>query len=112
MQNRIYYSQEALHDMDEIWDYISFELCNPKGAERTVGKIMDAIDCLGDFSNMGAPLSSIIAIVTDYRFLVSGNYMIFYRVDNDAVYIDRVLYGKRNYLSILFPELLEKDMEE
>ena len=50
-------------------------------------------------------------IESDYRFLTSENYMVFYRVNGQDVYIDRVLYGRRDYLRILFPDLLQNDNE-
>jgi len=55
-------------------------------------------------SDLGAPLSSIIEIDTDYRYLVSGNYLSFYRVDGNDIYIIRILYGRRDYISVLFDE--------
>lgn len=65
---------------------------------------MDTVDELEDFSEIGAPLSSVTDIENDYRFLTSGNYMVFYRVNGQDVYIDRVLYCRRDYLRILFHE--------
>ncbi len=38
---------------------------------------------------------------SDYRFLVSGNYLVFYRAYGKDVYIDRVLYGRHDYMRIL-----------
>lgn len=111
MKNNIYYSPEAQNDLDGIWEYIFFELCNPEGAEHTVNHIMDEINGLEDYSGIGTPLSSVVNIESDYRFLVSGNYMIFYRVNNADVYIDRILYGRRDYLRILFPDFSKNDME-
>ena len=105
MKNNIHYSPEAQNDLDEIWEYISFELCNPQAAENTVNKIMDTVDELECFSEIGALLSSVTDVESDYHFLTSGNYMVFYRVNKQDVYIDRVLYGRRDYLRILFPDL-------
>ena len=61
--------------MDDIWDYIVSELQNRSAAERVINRIIDAVDPLKNFAEMGTPLSSIADIGTDYRFLVSGNYM-------------------------------------
>ena len=47
MKNSIHYSPEAQNDLDEIWEYISFELCNPQATENTVNKIMSTVDELG-----------------------------------------------------------------
>ena len=59
------------------------------------------MDRLETFAELGAPLSSIANVEEDYRFLVSGSYMIFYRVMGSDVYVDRILYGRRDYLSVL-----------
>ena len=40
--------------------------------------------------------------LTAYRRLVCGNYLAIYHIDCDAVHIDRVLYGRRDYLALLF----------
>ena len=88
--------------MDEIWDYIVSELQSPSAAENTVNRILDAVDQLADFSKIGAPLSSVAEVESDYRVLVTGNYLTFYRTQGNEVYIDRILYGRRDYLRILF----------
>jgi plasmid stabilization system protein ParE len=53
---------------------------------------------------MGASLSSKINMKTDYRYLVCGNYLIFYKIEGDAVSVYRVLNGSRHYLPILFTD--------
>lgn len=104
--NIINYSPEAQNDLDGIWDYITYDLCNPDAADHTVNRIMDAIDRMETTSSeIGAPLSSVTDIESDYRFLVSGNYLVFYRTYGNEIYIDRILYGKRDYLRILFPDI-------
>ena len=105
----IEYSPLAILDLEEIGDYISREYMNPSAALRTVNAIQDTIDNLSAFPLMGASLSSIADTTTDYRYLVCGDYLAFYRTDESIVSIDRILHGKRDYLAILFPELLYKD---
>ena len=102
MKNKIHYSVEARRDLDDIWDYIVTDLCNASAAERVVNDILDVVEQLENFSEMGALLTSIANVDSDYRFLVSGNYLIFYRVSGMDVYVDRILYGRRDYLRILF----------
>lgn len=111
MKNNVHYSPKARNDLDEIWEYISFELCNPQAAENTVNKIMDAIDQLENFSEIGTLLSAVTDVESDYRFLTSGNYKVFYRSIGQDVYIDRVLYGRRDYLRILFSDFQQDDSE-
>lgn len=81
MKNNIRYSAESRRDLDDIWDYIVSELQNRVAAERVVDRILDAVERLKDFAEMGALLSSVADVGGDYRFLVSGNYMVFYRVN-------------------------------
>lgn len=88
--------------MDEIWDYIAYDLLNPSAAKSTVDSILDAVDQLESFAEMGPLLSSIANVNGDYRFLATGNYLTFYRVHGSNVYVDRILYGRQDYLRILF----------
>ena len=90
------------------------KLQNRSAAERVIDRIMDAVDPLKNFAEMGTLLSSIADVGTDYRFLVSGNYMVFYRVQGYNVYIDCVLYGRSDYMRVLFEEIpqYEEFMEE
>ena len=97
-------SPEAIFDLQQTKAYIANELCNEQAAVNTITKITNRIRMLADFPLSGAPLSSIVSFETDYRFLVCGNYTAFYRIDNQMVYIIRVLYGRRNFMQILFGE--------
>jgi len=112
MKYNIHYTKESRRDLDEIWDYISSELQNISAAEHMVNRIMDAVDQLADFAGIGAPLSSIADVDGDYRFLVTGSYLTFYRVCGSDVYVDRVLYGPRDYLRILFGDTSNDEITE
>lgn len=100
--NNLHLSKEAQNDLVEIKDYITKELENPDAALATVSKITKKIRTLKNQAYIGAPLSSIADTESDYRFLVSGNYLVFYRAYGKDVYIDRVLYSRRDYMRILF----------
>ena len=101
MQNKINYSPEALQDLDDIGDYIAIELSNPQAALRILNNIIEDIALLANNPLMGANLSSITGIARDYRFLVVRKYLVFYRFNNGIIFVDRILYGRRDYLSIL-----------
>jgi len=102
---KIDYSPSAQQDLEQIGDYIKLELCSPAAALNTVNSIQDSIDSLSAFPLLGAHQSSIVDVDTDYRFLVCGNYLAFYRTDEITVCIDRIIYGKRDYMTILFPKI-------
>jgi len=100
--HKILYSKEAFRDLDEIWEYIASVLQNRSAASRMIDRILDTVDQLKEFPKIGALLSSIADIESDYRFLVTENYLTFYRTDGSNIYIDRILYGRRDYLRVLF----------
>lgn len=104
MKHKLRYSAQARKDLDEIWDYIVADLGNCIAAEKTVNRIIDDIERLADFPEMGLMLRNVAHMVTDYRYIVSGNYMAFYRVSDKTVYIVRVLYGRREYMRVLFDD--------
>jgi addiction module RelE/StbE family toxin len=109
--SHIHYTPEAEDDLAAIKKYIAEQLENPVAAVNTVTKIAKRIRKLEQFPELGTWLSSVINIVTDYRFLVCANYLAFYRVDGNDVYIIRVLYGRRDYVAILFGEQLQEEMD-
>lgn len=98
----IRFSPEALQDLQEIKGYITDDLQNETAAENTVRTIMDRIQQLIDFPDMGALLSTVAQTRSDYRYLVCGNYTAFYRHEEETVSIIRVLYGRRDYMRVLF----------
>ena len=109
--NNLHLSYEAQNDLSDIKDYIAEDLENPQAAIATVSKITKTIRLLRDHALIGTPLSSIADVDSNYRFLVSGNYMVFYRANGNDIYIDRVLYGRRVYLRILFTDIQSDTIE-
>jgi toxin ParE1/3/4 len=97
----------ALEDLIEIKKYFENELDNPSSANKIIEKIIKRYESLKDYPLMGADLRLKIGIKTDYRFLTSGNYLIFYKCENEYVSVYRILYGKRDYLKLLFHDKYE-----
>ena len=98
----IRFSPAALADMQDIKTYITEELGSEQAALRTVSRILARIRQLEAFPELGAALSAVVELEVPYRYLVCGNYLAFYRIDRGDVQIIRVLYGRRNYMQILF----------
>lgn len=107
--NKLYLSEEAQKDLMEIKTYIEEELQNPSAARSTVSRITKSLRILENHSQAGAMLSSVADIESDYRFLVSGNYLSFYRIQGSVIYIDRILYARRDYMRVLFGEMVESE---
>ena len=100
---------EAFKDMESIKEYISEELHNPDAATHILRHIIDSYNKLLDFPLMGPSLTSVTGIVTDFRYLVCGNYLIFYKADAEFISIYRVLYSKQDYIRTLFCALPENE---
>jgi toxin ParE1/3/4 len=96
---RIIFTEAASRDLDEIGDYLE-AMAGSEVAERFVEEVIETAETLRTIPvrqherrELGAGLRSIRV----------RSYMIFYRVDGDAVSILRVLHGSRNITSKLFP---------
>ena len=94
----IKHSEHIQSDTDSIYYYI---LKDGKDiAIEQVRKIRKKIDTLENFPNIGKTLEG-----TDYKFLVSKPYLIFYKVFEQHVEVLRILDGRRDYMRILFQKL-------
>ena len=99
----------ALADMREIADYTEYRLQNPSAALNIIRQLRTSILSLGSYPEMGSSLLVSGKPDCPYRYLVCSSYMVFYHISNDAVRIDRVLYGRRDYLTILFSDQLNEE---
>ena len=95
----------ALNDLKEIRSYIENDLSNPIAVNNVIKRIIDDYSCLEISPLMGPSLSTKVPFDTDYRFIVSGNYLVFYKADDEYVSIYRILYGRRDYLKIIFDDI-------
>ena len=100
-------SPTANDDLLSIKTYIEKELGNPTAATNTVAKITKRLRLLEEFPLSGTSLEKVVGFETDYRFVISGNYISFYRYLGDTVFVDRVLYARRDYPKILFGDISE-----
>lgn len=105
---KILVTPAALQDLKDIQSYIADDLSNPTAAVNTVKKIISTYKKLSDTPLMGTLLQQSIHLDIPFRFLVSGNYLIFYKV-TDNVEIHRIIYGRRDYIRILFNDFLGSD---
>ena len=99
----------AKADMREIGDYISRELRNPAAALQMIRRFEKAMLPPCDFPEMGAPLLVSGKQSVTYRYLICGNYLIFYHLEAERVLVDRVMYGRRDYMALLFGDQLEDE---
>ncbi|MDR0909284.1 MAG: type II toxin-antitoxin system RelE/ParE family toxin [Spirochaetaceae bacterium] len=101
---KLAYSPDSRQDLQDIKRYITEKLQNPIAAKNVITRIRREIHKLKDTPGIGPSLASHVPVETDYRFLVCGNYVAYYRVIDNTVYVVRILLSGRDYFSILFPE--------
>lgn len=99
---RIIWTEPALHDLDEIADFISLD--KPAAASWFVQRVFERIEQLASHPKSGAVPAELKG--TQYRQLVVPPVRIFYRAQNDMVYIGNVMRGERFFRS---DDLLERD---
>ena len=107
--NTLSISPEAIKDLENIKAYIAEKLGSPKTALSVVARIIKDMKKLRSTPFACPCLASKVPFATDYRYLVCGNYLVFYRYEDKIVFVDRILYGRRDYVKILFPESQRDD---
>lgn len=87
----VFFSPVAETDLEEIGDYIA--LANPRRAVTFVREIRDRCNAIA-----GAPEAARLRedIAPGIRMQVYGKYLVFYRIQTDAIRIERILHGAQD----------------
>ena len=101
MAEHLFYSPQAQLDLDEIYDYFANELNNPRKGQGVVEDILAAVERIPGHASR-YPIVGPLPFTTDeYRFVAVGSYLVFYRVVSESVYVDRILYKRRDFAPLL-----------
>lgn len=98
---RVVLTRAAADDLDEAFAYVAKR--NRRAAHESLDRIQAAFTNLGEFPDMGAPLSpeEFELIEPGVRFVVVEPYAVFYRVSEGAITVLRVLHLRRDFLGEL-----------
>ncbi|MBI5475430.1 MAG: type II toxin-antitoxin system RelE/ParE family toxin [Ignavibacteriales bacterium] len=88
----------AEDDFAEIITYISAD--RPSAAEALAAKVEKNLQLLSQNPHLGRVPKEDELAQLHYRYLVVENYLIFYTVEGQTIYIHRILHGARDYLSL------------
>ena len=100
MKYLVSYSKAAIRDLDRVWTEV-FEVSKSYDiTERYIDDLMDKVDAKADYPESGTPLYFENRF-TGYYFVVFKAYMAFYRVEKDVILVDRVLFGRSDYIRYL-----------
>jgi toxin ParE1/3/4 len=89
------YSSLAHADLEEIALYI--QALNPVAANHFVDEINDASDLLAEHPQLGRKREE---LGDGLRSFPVGNYLIFYSIESDDIFVSRIIYGARNLREI------------
>lgn len=100
---RVVFTEPAEYDLLDIEYYIFVDLCNPQAAQRISDGILNAADKLAEYPEGHPFVEDELLRHVGIRMTRFDNYNIFYYydVEDDVVYIIRVLYNKADWKSIL-----------
>ena len=101
MSYNLLITKTARNDLIDAANYIEYSLKNPIAADNFLDAIEEHIDKLTVFPDKHPVVDDPVLASWGIRFIVVNNYMVFYIVDNSTVRVIRILYGKRNWVSIL-----------
>ena len=93
-------TKKAINDIKKIYDYILED--SQQNADNVKADILQSINHLGLFPLMGTSLAKKINTKTDYRVLITGKFLVFYKINENVVNIYRVLSSDMDYIKILF----------
>lgn len=88
---QIVWTEPALIDLDEIGEYIAFD--KPSVAKKLVATVFKSVKRLKHFPKSGKCPPELKN--TDYLEIIVGPCRIFYRIDNDKVFILYVMRSER-----------------
>ena len=93
----------ALDDVEQIYRYISDVLLEPQAAEQILDLFEESMQNLSHMPHSRPLVAYEPLAQRGLRKLIVKNYIAFFVIDEDekTVNIERVLYGRRNWISIL-----------
>ena len=95
------YSPEAMRDMDMIFDDVFMVSRDLDVTHRYLDDLQDEIESMMNHPKTGTPLYY-EELFTGYYSVRFKEYLAFYRLDGNMMYVDRVLQRKRDYMAVLF----------
>ena len=97
---RVIWTEPALFDLNEIAEYIALDKMS--AARRLVQRVFTCVERLEQFPESGRMPPELEH--SKYREIIVGPCRIFYRIDQDKVYILYVMRGERQLRKYLLDE--------
>jgi len=106
MPYRVFLTDDAARDLEEIYNYISVHDAAKK-ADYVLDKLESSFNSLSEFPDRGSYPKELLSLgIRDYREIYFKPYRIVYRVITQQVYIYFVADGRRDLQALLEFRLL------
>jgi toxin ParE1/3/4 len=89
----------AEEDLNDILEYIAAD--NPPAAAAALDQIENDLRLLSQQPQLGRIPEEEDLVRMGYRFLVVGDYLIFYTLEERTIFVHRIVHGARDYLRLL-----------
>jgi len=96
-----YYSSLAEADLYELLEYIARD--NVEAALRVEAAIENTAQRLADNPDIGRPVKSRFPSLRAFTVQPYIDYILFFQIEEDGIYIQRILHGARDLPSLLKP---------
>ena len=100
MSYQVEYSKAAIRDLDRVWAEVFEASKDIETTERYIEELLDEVEKKSDYPKSSSPLYYENTF-TGYYFVVFKAYLAFYRMEKETMFVDRVLFGKSDYMRIL-----------
>ena len=102
MTREVAFSNAALRDLDEIFEYLAEESQDFERARRFVGSILDHLEKIASFSTMiGRPRDELAPGLRSSTF---KKYVIYLRYEEKSLLVVNILHARRDARSLIDPE--------
>lgn len=91
-QYKVEITQEALTDMEQLYNHIAYVLLSPENAMGQYNRIADAILQLDQMPERFRIIDSTLEHSKELRRMLVDNYSVFYVIKGERVVITNVLY--------------------
>jgi len=88
----------AEEDLTEIVLYIAAD--RPSAAEKVANTIEKKLQVLARTPHLGHIPTDEELIRQGYRYFSVGKYLVFYTIEEQTIYVHRILHGARDYLKL------------
>ena len=100
--NKVFISPEAARDLSQIKQYISTELKNRSAANRIVSSILKDLRELERYPEQGPSVEALTGFQTELRMLLCGKHIALYKIEDNTIFVARILDARQDYLRVLF----------